>query len=90
MDDVCAHCARESKINADRTATSKCQVAEAEKMLNAARVRYREVNVGDNVLMRPSKEDRGKGDPRGFLAVVLEKVDGFFKLGTRAGVSGQN
>jgi hypothetical protein len=26
----------------------------------------------------------------GFLAVVLEKVDGFFKLGTRAGVSGQN
>jgi hypothetical protein len=61
-------------------------MVEADKMLNAARVRYREVNVGDNVLMRPSKEDRGKGDPRGFLAVVLEKVDGFFKLGIRAGV----
>lgn len=85
--DVCAHCERQFQINADRTATSACQVAEAAKMLSAARVRYREVNVGDNVLIRPSKEDRGKGDPRAFIAVVLEKVDGFFKLATRAGVS---
>jgi hypothetical protein len=57
-------------------------------MLNAARVCYCEVNVGDNVLMRPSKENRGKGDPRGFLAIVFEKVSGFFRLGTRTGVSG--
>ena len=85
VDKLCAHCARQADTNADRESISTCQQVEAEKMLKASRIRYAEVNVGQNVRIYPSKEDRGKGDPRSMIGVVLEKIDGFYKLGTRAG-----
>jgi hypothetical protein len=62
-----------------------CQQVEAEKMLKVSRIRYEKVNVGQNVRIFPSREDKGKGDPRSMIGVVVEKVDGFYKLGTRAG-----
>jgi len=83
--ELCAHCTRQTNTDVERASTSACQQAEAEKMLKASRIRYEEVNIGKNVRIYPSREDRGKGDPRSLIGVVLDKVDGFYKLGTRAG-----
>ena len=45
-----------------------------------------EVEVEKNIFIPIPMVDRGKGDPRNLLAVVLSREEHGYKLGTKSGV----
>ena len=56
------------------------------KMLQNSNAKFPPLKVGDNVHVRIPDVDRGQGDPRSVLAVVINVNDGFYKLGKEHGV----
>nr|XP_042912061.1 uncharacterized protein LOC122272429 [Parasteatoda tepidariorum] len=60
--------------------------AKGAKILRSSGAKFPPAKVGDNVRIRIPDVDRGCGDPRSVLAVVMNVEDGFYKLGTEHGV----
>ncbi len=56
------------------------------KMLKTSNTKFKDAEVGDNVRIRFPDVDRGHGDPRSVIAVVMSVEGGFYKLGTEHGV----
>ena len=54
-------------------------------MISNTIMRFGDVSPGTNVRVPIDSVDRGKTDPRNFIAVVLENKDGRYKLGVPTG-----
>ncbi|XP_075210380.1 uncharacterized protein LOC142317718 [Lycorma delicatula] len=54
-------------------------------MKQTSQNKFPTVEVGKTVTIPTPSVDRGKGDARNVLGVVLEKTEGFYKLGTKRG-----
>jgi hypothetical protein len=59
---------------------------QADRMVSRSNKRMKPIEVGDNVTVPVSEFDRGRGDPANLVGVVLEKGDGGFRVGTKAGI----
>ncbi len=56
-------------------------------MLRTSKNKFPPAKVGDNVTVPVPDVDRGRGDPRNVLCVVLEvTTDGFYRVGNGDGV----
>ncbi|KAE8745814.1 hypothetical protein FOCC_FOCC007461 [Frankliniella occidentalis] len=56
-------------------------------MQKVSDAKFPPASVADTVTVSVPKVDRGRGDPRNVVAVVLEATeDGFYKLGNKGGV----
>jgi hypothetical protein len=58
---------------------------QATRMRNLSERILSDVDIGTNVLIPIPNVDRGKGDPRNVLAVVINKDELGYKLGTKSG-----
>ncbi|KAI1703442.1 hypothetical protein Ddc_16550 [Ditylenchus destructor] len=58
-------------------------------MLEGSAKRFAPIPVGQTVRVPIPMVDRAKTDPRVVLGVVMEAEDGFYRVGTRAGILNQ-
>ena len=70
----------------ERRAAHVEQQKQTDLMLSRQAVRFKPIEVGDTVTIPISDLNRGRCDMQNAIALVLEKADGLFKLGTTHGV----
>ena len=75
----------EEVISEERRNVSESMRRQVNRMINLSERILTEAEVGKNILISIPMVDRGKGDLRNLLAVVLSREDGY-KLGTKSGV----
>jgi hypothetical protein len=83
----CVLCHRKKSIANERNKAKDglCQQANRMKMISDKE--YLSVAIGSTVRVNVPDVDRGRGDPRSVLAIVLNVTEhNFYKLGTRNGV----
>ena len=73
-------CSNEKNITSERRNASESMKRQATRMRNLS-----DVDIGTNVLIPIPNMDRGKEDPRNVLAVVINKDELGYKLGTKSG-----
>lgn len=83
---LCTLCSRKSAIETTRENSVTALKSQAAKMLKNTERKLTPVSVGDNVLVNIPDVDRGRLAPRNVMAVVMNKSDDLFTLGTRHGV----
>jgi hypothetical protein len=87
---ICKLCDKHQNIVQEREEAASSLKIQANKMIGISDRKHREAKVGSTVRIPVPDVDRGRGDTRSILAVVMEvNEDGFYKLGTRNGVMKQ-
>ncbi|GBP68827.1 Ionotropic receptor 25a [Eumeta japonica] len=78
----------EDDCNDNLTEDSHDNVVEAKKMKATSDKSHPPANIGDNMTTIPIPDvDKGKGDLRNIIGVILQKNDeGFYKVGTKHGI----
>lgn len=77
----------ENDIHKARTTAAENLVKQAIKMKATSDKSHAPANIGDNVTIPIPDVDKGKGDLRNIIGVILQKNDeGFYKVGTKHGV----
>src|SRR6218665_4041990 len=62
-------------------------VQQAERMVKRSRVQHAPGNPGDNVTVPIPMVDRGRGDPRNLMGVIIDREDNdMYRIAVRAGV----
>ena len=84
--DPCHYCTSKENISKKRKIAFENLEKQAEKMKKESDKKFGEASVGTTVRVPVPEVDRGKGDHRSILGVVLESDNGFYKIGTRSGV----
>ena len=79
---VCHLCFNEEVISEERGNASESMRRQANRMRNLSERILTEIEVGRNILIPIPMVDRGKGDPRNLLAVILSREEHGYKLGT--------
>ncbi|XP_062569481.1 SCAN domain-containing protein 3-like [Saccostrea cucullata] len=84
----CDICCRSQNIQRERHASASNMCKQAEKMITRSNQILRPVQVHDNVTIPIPAVDRGRGDPRNLLCLILEvdEANAQFKLGTKHGI----
>lgn len=83
----CGNCSRAAAVLELRSTARKNLQKQAQTMQKISDAKFPPASVGDTVTVSVPKVDRGRGDPRNVVAVVLEATeDGFYKLGNKDGV----
>jgi hypothetical protein len=78
-------CSNEKNIISERRNASESMKRQATRMRNISERILSDVDIGTNVLIPIPNVDRGKGDPRSVLVVVINKDELGYKLGTKSG-----
>ncbi|KAI1695393.1 RNA recognition motif domain-containing protein [Ditylenchus destructor] len=74
---------------AEREGARTQQKRQAEQMLEGSAKRFAPIPVGQTVRVPIPMVDRAKTDPKVVLGVVMQADDGFYRIGTRAGILNQ-
>lgn len=82
---LCYMCHSDASIDNERTGAKRMLEKQAERMLEASKRKFSELNVGDGVVVPVPDVDRGRSDFRNIPAVVTEKKNGMYTLGTKEG-----
>ena len=83
---LCTLCIKREICMSERSSAKENLEHQAKKMRMNSDIKFPPANVGDTVRVPVPDVDKGPGDARNILAVVLEETDGFYKLGTKDGV----
>ncbi|KAK4880224.1 hypothetical protein RN001_008370 [Aquatica leii] len=84
---VCPLCAKNALSVENRISSKKNLTEQAQKMLRTSVKKIPPVPLGTTVRIPIPEVDRGRGDARNILAVVLQKTDDeLYELGTKQGV----
>ncbi|GFS10308.1 hypothetical protein ElyMa_004805700 [Elysia marginata] len=67
--------ARQAQINFHREQSRNFQMEQAERMVKRSRIELAQGQKGDNVAIPIPLVDRGRGDPRNILAVILDRSE---------------
>ncbi|KAK4308706.1 hypothetical protein Pmani_019610 [Petrolisthes manimaculis] len=71
----------------ERKMARKCHIDQAERMVKRSRIELQTGNVGDNVALPVPMVDRGRGDPRNILGVIINKNENdLYTIATRHGI----
>lgn len=85
-DILCSLCLNEKRIDDERTnARAKLQ-KQAEKMMTRSVQYFSQVEIGATIRLPIPEEDRGRCEAKSILAVVLNKENNMYKLGTKYGI----
>jgi hypothetical protein len=82
---LCYMCHSDVSINTERTGAKRVLEKQAKRMLEASKKKFCELSVGDAVVVPVPDVDRGRSDFRNIPAVVTEKQNGMYTLGTKHG-----
>ncbi|XP_064094341.1 uncharacterized protein LOC135206777 [Macrobrachium nipponense] len=75
------------KTALQRSRAAAGQLAQAERMVKRSRVEHVPGNPGDNVTIPIPLVDRGKGDPRIVIGVILDRNENeMYRIGARDGI----
>ena len=79
---------RQTMIHSQRDGARVSQCAQAERMIKRRRLQLPSVNTGDTVALSIPQVDRGRGDPRNILGLVMEHdLDtDLYRVAVKAGV----
>jgi len=77
---------REKSVSRERIDAKKFQESQASKMAEASKKRFGHVDVGTTVRIPVSDVDRPKLGHTHIFGVVREESEGFYSLGTKAGI----
>ena len=81
---VCALCYHEVTIDAERNGALKGLQQQVKRMKLMSDKKFGEVEVGKTVRIPIPDVDRGKGDLRNILGIILGITeDGYYKIGTK-------
>ena len=80
---ICRLCHSKQEITNNRSAAHASLQTQGAKMLKNSDAKFPNAKVGDNVHVRVPDVDRGRGDPRSVIAVVMDVEGAFYKLGTK-------
>lgn len=84
---VCPLCAKNTLAIENRISSKDNLIKQAQKMLKTSEKKFPSVELGTTVRIPVPEVDRGRGDARNILAVVLQKNDDeLYQLGTKQGV----
>ncbi|KAJ8720835.1 hypothetical protein PYW08_006300 [Mythimna loreyi] len=84
---VCPLCAKNALAVENRISSKDNLTEQAQKMLKTSEKKFPPVALGTTVRIPVPEVDRGRGDARNILAVVLQKTDDeLYQLGTKQGV----
>jgi len=76
-----------AQITANRKRARSSLLRQAEKMLKRSRVVNAPGDVGDNVTVPVPLVDRGRGDPRNLLGIILDRDENeMYRIAVRAGI----
>ncbi|KAE8736784.1 hypothetical protein FOCC_FOCC017761, partial [Frankliniella occidentalis] len=82
----CNLCSRKEGIAQNREGAHAALSKQAERMLATSQKLHKPAEVGDTITMSVPLVDRGKGDARNVVAVVLDKTDdGYYRVGNQDG-----
>lgn len=85
--ELCYLCFSKKRVEEERESAADNLAKQAKKMLDLSQNRLVQACVGDTVRIPVPGVDRGKGDARNVLGVILDKTDDdFFRIGTRDGI----
>ncbi|XP_041365670.1 uncharacterized protein LOC121380767 [Gigantopelta aegis] len=74
-------------IQVQRKRAEECQLAQAERMVKRSRLEHVPGNPGDNVTIPIPFVDRGKGDPRNIMGVIVDRDENdLYRVPVRAGI----
>ncbi len=73
-------------VSGERQDAKRKQEGQADKMKERSNKRFKVASSGDNVVVRIPDVDRGRGDHRTVMAVVLSSDERGYRLGTSHGV----
>ncbi|XP_066964221.1 KRAB-A domain-containing protein 2-like [Macrobrachium rosenbergii] len=74
-------------INSQRIAASESQKQQAERMVKRSRIELKAGEIGDNVALPIPLVDRGRGDPRNILGVIVSRsINDQYKVATKSDV----
>ena len=78
---------RLQEITNQRKRACDSQLKQAERMVKRSRIELKMAEVGDNVAVPIPLVDKGRGDPRNILGVVLDRDEhDMYKIAVKAGV----
>ena len=79
--------ARQIEINRRRKRARDAQTSQAERMVKRSRVDLKPAGIEDNIAIPIPMVDRGRGDPRNILGIVLDKDEhDLYTIAVKAGV----
>lgn len=78
---------RHSNITHQRKRARESQLQQAERMVKRSRIEHKPGDIGDNVTIPIPLVDRGRGDPRNIMGVIIERDENdLYRIAVRAGV----
>ena len=78
---------RRRNIRNERKRARECLTDQAERMVKRSRIELQPGNIGDNVALPVPMVDRGRGDPRNILGVIIDKNENnLYTIATRHGI----
>jgi hypothetical protein len=78
---------RRIRINHQRKRARESMQQQAERMVKRSRIEHTPGDVGDNVTIPIPLVDRGRGDPRNILGVIVDRDENdLYRISVRAGV----
>lgn len=78
---------RQEDIQNERSAARASQTAQAERMVKRSRIELTAGQLGDNVAVPIPLVDRGRGDPRNILGVIVSRSESDqYRIATRRGI----
>ncbi|KAI6657162.1 hypothetical protein LOD99_15948 [Oopsacas minuta] len=78
---------RHDNIQLNHKRAAEGQIAQAERMLKRSRLEQAAGNPGDNVIIPIPLVDRGRGDPRNIMCVILKRNENdMYRIAVRAGI----
>ena len=83
---ICLLCYSESNIESERLSAKTSIEKQATRMLDRSNKVLDEVEIGCNIVVPIHNVDRGKGDPKNIMAVVLSKTEKSYRLATKQGI----
>jgi len=78
---------RSRNILKERKRARECLTDQADRMVKRSRIELQAGNIGDNVALPVPMVDRGRGDPRNILGVIIDKNENdLYTVATRHGI----
>jgi hypothetical protein len=82
---LCLICQKTDATKTARTQSYNGLKRQADKMVENTNKRLKPVSVGSTVLVAIPDVDRGRGDHKNLLGVILSEENTFYKIGTQSG-----
>uniref|UniRef100_A0A2S2Q2F9 KRAB-A domain-containing protein 2 n=1 Tax=Sipha flava TaxID=143950 RepID=A0A2S2Q2F9_9HEMI len=86
VENICLLCYNEKQIKVNRIESYKRQSIAAKKMAENSEKQFKELKVGDQIVLSVPKVDRGPLDSQNINGLVIDIRNGVYQIGTEVGI----